>query len=315
LKCHYLAAFTAAMLNNQPMGFYQPPSLVTDAQRHGLRVRPIDITCSNWLCTLEKIDEEFAVRLGLRYVKGLRAEIGAEIVRERGVRPFISVDDLQRRVPRIQKGELAVFAEVGALNRLGNQRGFHRRSALWQVERTARSAGPLYELCDEAEKNDVEEKVLGGDASGNDDSEGSPLAQMSAEERLVADFRGTGMTVGPHPMAYHRAELQRMGIRCAAELAGLPDGMQVRIAGGVIARQRPGTAKGFVFLSMEDETGIANAIISPQLFEECHVVVVHQQFLVIEGQLQNQDNVVSVKSQRIRPLTITSAPTTSHDFH
>jgi error-prone DNA polymerase len=319
LKCHYLAAFTAAMLNNQPMGFYQPPSLVTDAQRHGLRVRPIDITCSNWFCTLEQIDDKFAVRLGLRYVKGLRADIGAEIVRERGVRPFTSVDDLKRRVPRIQKGELAVLAEVGALNRLGNQRGFHRRSALWQVERTARSAGPLYEFCEDIEKDDEITKVSAGSAQGstkeNYDSAQSPLAQMNAEERLVADFRGTGMTVGPHPMAYHRAELRNMGIRSAAELAGLPDGMQVRIAGGVIARQRPGTAKGFVFLSMEDETGIANAIISPQLFEECHVVVVHQQFLMIEGQLQNQDNVVSVKSQRIRPLIITSAPTTSHDFH
>jgi error-prone DNA polymerase len=314
LKCHYLAAFTAAMLNNQPMGFYQPPSLVTDAQRHGLRVRPIDITCSNWLCTLEKIDEKFAVRLGLRYVKGLRVEVGEEIVRERGVRPFTSVDDLKRRVPRIQKGELAVLAEVGALNRLGNQRGFHRRSALWQVERTARSAGPLYELCEEVGKDD-ENKKLSRSAEENCYSAQSPLAQMNAEERLVADFRGTGMTVGPHPMAYHRAELRKMGIRSAAELAGLPDGMQVRIAGGVIARQRPGTAKGFVFLSMEDETGIANAIISPQLFEECHVVVVHQQFLMIEGQLQNLANVVSVKSQRIRPLIITSAPTTSHDFH
>src|ERR1700676_2552914 len=311
LKCHYLAFFTAAMLNNQPMGFYQPPSLVTDAQRHGLRVRPIDITCSNWLCTLEKIDEQFAVRLGLRYVKGLRAEVGEDIVRDRGVRPFTSVDDLKRRAPRIQKGELAVLAEGGALNRLGNQRGFHRRSALWQVERTARAAGPLYELCDD-------EKMPVGGVEVNCDSEEyarSPLAQMNAEERLVADYRGTGMTVGPHPMAYHRAELRKMGIRSAAELAHLPDGMQVRIAGGVIARQRPGTAKGFVFLSMEDETGIANAIISPQLFEECHVVVVHQQFVMIEGQLQNQDNVVSVKSQRIRPLIITSAPTTSHDFH
>jgi error-prone DNA polymerase len=318
LKCHYLAAFTAAMLNNQPMGFYQPPSLVTDAQRHGLRVRPVDITCSNWLCTLEKIDEQFAVRLGLRYVKGLRAEIGAEIVRERAARPFTSVDDLKRRVPRIQKGELAVLAEVGVLNRLGDQRGFHRRSALWQVERTARAAGPLYELCDDMGKGE-EQTVSHGSADEslreNYDSALSPLAQMNAEERLVADFRGTGMTVGPHPMAYHRAELRKMGIRCAAELAGLPDGMQVRIAGGVIARQRPGTAKGFVFLSMEDETGIANAIISPQLFEECHVVVVHQQFLMIDGQLQNQDNVVSVKSQRIQPLIITSAPTTSHDFH
>jgi error-prone DNA polymerase len=319
LKCHYLAAFTAAMLNNQPMGFYQPSSLVADVQRHGLRVRPIDITCSDWLCTLEKIDGRFAVRLGLLYVKGLRAEIGEEIVRERLMRPFSSVDDLKRRVPRIQKGELAMLAEVGALNRLGNQGGFHRRSALWQVERTARASGPLYELCDEVRKDDETEKVSTGSADKsvekNYDLARSPLAQMNAEERLVADFRGTGMTVGPHPMAYHRAELRKMGIRSAAELAGLPDGMQVRIAGGVIARQRPGTAKGFVFLSMEDETGIANAIISPQLFEECHVVVVHQQFLMIEGQLQNQDNVVSVKSQRIRPLTITSALTASHDFH
>jgi error-prone DNA polymerase len=274
-------------------------------------VRPIDITCSDWFCTLEKIDEKFAVRLGLRYVKGLRADIGAEIVRERAVRPFTTVDDLKRRVPKIQKGELSVLAEVGALNRLGNQRGFHRRSALWQVERTARSAGALYEFCD-----DAEEKVLAEPALENSDlSAGSPLAAMTAEERLVADYRGTGMTVGPHPMAYHRAALQKMGIRCAAELARLPDGMHVLIAGGVIARQRPGTAKGFVFLSLEDETGIANAIITPQLFEECHVVVVHQQFLLIEGQLQNQDNVVAVKSQRIQPLTITNAPTTSHDFH
>jgi error-prone DNA polymerase len=222
------------------------------------------------------------------------------------------VDDLKRRVPRIQKGELAVLAEVGALNRIGNQRGFHRRSALWQVERTARPAGALYELCEDNTENRVPAEA---EPENSDSQANSPLAPMNAEERLVADYRGTGMTVGPHPMAYHRAELQKMGVRCAAELPRLPDGMQVRIAGGVIARQRPGTAKGFVFLSMEDETGIANAIITPQLFEECHVVVVHQQFLLIEGQLQNQDNVVSVKSQRIQPLIITSAPTTSHDFH
>ncbi len=313
LKCHYLAAFTAAMLNNQPMGFYQPPSLVTDAQRHGLRVRPIDITCSDWLCGLEKLDGKFAVRLGLRYVKGLRADIGAEIVRERKARPFTSLDDLKYRVPRIQKGELGVLAEVGALNKLGNQRGTHRRSALWQVERTARSTGPLYEKSAE-----LEEVVFVDDAIANSGSPGgysSPLAPMNAEERVVADYRGTGMTVGPHPLAYHRAELRKMGVRCASELAHLPDGMQVRIAGGVIARQRPGTAKGFVFLSMEDETGIANAIITPQLFDQCHVVVVHQQFLMIDGQLQNQDNVVSVKSQHIQALTITKAPTTSHDFH
>src|SRR6202162_4065701 len=314
LKCHYLAVFTAAMLNNQPMGFYQPPSLVTDAQRHGLRVRPIDITCSNWLCTLEKIDEKFAVRLGLRYVKGLRAEIGAEIVLERLMRPFTSVDDLKRRVPGIQKGELAVLAEVGALNRLGNQRGFHRRSALWQVERTARSAGPFYEICADVEKDEVDENVLMGSAAENDSAH-SPLAQMTAEERLVADFRGTGMTVGPHPMAYHRERMNAIGVRKASDLAGIPNGKYVRIGGCVIARQRPGTAKGFVFLSLEDETGVANAIIMPDLFQKNRLLLTSEQFLMVEGQLQNQDNVVSVKSQRIRPLMITSAPTTSHDFH
>ena len=306
LKCHYLAAFTAAMLNNQPMGFYRPPSLVTDAQRHGLRIRPIDVTCSDWLCTLEQSNGRFAVRLGLRYVKGLRAEIAAEIVSQRALAPFISLQDLKCRVSRIQKVEMNALAEVGALNHVGNRQGFHRRSALWQVERAARPAGALYECCEESEAGQVEL---------NSASENSPLARMTAEERLVADYRGTGMTVGPHPMWYHRAELAKQGVRCANELAGMKDGAWVRIAGGVIARQRPGTAKGFVFLSLEDETGIANAIITPQLFEECHLVVVNQQFLLIEGQLQNQDNVISVKTHRIQPLMITQAETSSHDFH
>ena len=131
LKCHYLAAFTAAMLNNQPMGFYQPATLVKDAQRHGLKIRPVDVTCSDWLCTLEtaprKITETvepgFAVRLGLRYVKGLRAEIAADMVRERAMRPFASIEDLKLRVPAIQKSELAALAEIGALNFIAGERG------------------------------------------------------------------------------------------------------------------------------------------------------------------------------------------------
>jgi error-prone DNA polymerase len=138
---------------------------------------------------------------------------------------------------------------------------------------------------------------------------------MTAEERLVADFQGTGMTVGPHPMAHHRAEMKRQGIRSAIELAALPDGTYVRVAGAVIARQRPGTAKGFVFLSLEDETGIANAIIAPQLFERAHLTVVRESFLVIEGRLQNQDHTVSVKAERVQSLPITRAETASHDFH
>jgi error-prone DNA polymerase len=321
LKCHYLAAFTAAILNNQPMGFYSPATLVKDAQRHGLRVKPIDTTRSDWLCTLEKDATSFSVRLGLRFVKELREATGKEIVRERTVRAFGSIDDLQLRVPGLQKSELTALAEIGALNFVGNKSGFHRRDALWQIERASRRAGPLLERCDEPELPEPSpweieeplpqetESVLTPPASY------SPLQPMTAEARLVADFRNMGMTVGPHPMAYHRQMLRQQGILSALEIRRLPDGAKVRVAGAVIARQRPGTAKGFVFLSLEDETGIANAIITPQLFDQDHVTVVHKQFLLIEGRLQNQDNVISVKAERVLPLSVTGAQTTSHDFH
>jgi error-prone DNA polymerase len=311
LKCHYLAAFTAAMLNNQPMGFYSPATLVKDAQRHGLRIRPIDVTCSDWLCKIEKVGEELVVRLGMRYVRGLRGEIADEIVRERNVCAFRSLDDLKLRVPAIRKAELTALAEIGALNFIGGARGGHRRDALWQVERAARSAGPLLEKCDQMDSVTSVEQEEGESTT----IVNSPLQQMTPEERLVADFRGTGMTVGPHPMKYHRANMKRLGILTASELNRLPDGTHVRVAGGVIARQRPGTAKGFVFLSLEDETGIANAIVTPRVFEEHRVTIVHQQFLLIAGQLQHQDNVVSVKVETVQALSVTRAETTSHDFH
>jgi error-prone DNA polymerase len=310
LKCHYLAAFTAAILNNQPMGFYSPATLVKDAQRHGLRVRAIDVTCSDWLCTIERDGEKLCVRLGLRFVKGLREEVGREIVRERGVRVFRSIDDLKLRVPGLSKSELTALAEIGALNFVGSKAGFHRRDALWQIERASRRAGPLLEECEESEVLIAEEES--GDSSV---AQYSPLEPMTPEARLISDFRNTGMTVGPHPMSYHREGLRRQGILSARDLHHVADGERVRVAGAVIARQRPGTAKGFVFLSLEDETGIANAIITPQLFQEDHVVVVNQQFLLIEGRLQNQDNVISVKAERVRALGITRAETVSHDFH
>jgi error-prone DNA polymerase len=317
LKCHYLAAFTAAMLNNQPMGFYSPATLVKDAQRHGLRIRPIDVTRSDRLCKIEKQGEELSVRLGMRYVRGLRGEIADEIVRERNARAFTSLDDLKLRVPAIRKAELTSLAEIGALNFIGGARGAHRRDALWQVERAARSAGPLLEKCKQADPaaSDEQETTDSATTAIQSAATNSPLQQMTPEERLVADFRGTGMTVGPHPMKYHRARMKRQGILTANELNRLPDGTHVRVAGGVIARQRPGTAKGFVFLSLEDETGIANAIVTPRVFEEHRVTIVHQQFLLIEGQLQHQDNVVSVKVESVQALSVTRAETTSHDFH
>src|SRR5437667_12852782 len=138
---------------------------------------------------------------------------------------------------------------------------------------------------------------------------------LSHEERLVADCPGTGMTLGPHPMAYHRARMEKFRVLRAIDLCQIPSGRHVRIAGGVIARQRPGTAKGFVFLSLEDETGVANAIVNPDLFQQNRLLVTAEQFLMIEGILQNQDNVISVKAERVLPLAITQAETSSHDFY
>ncbi len=207
LKCHYLAAFTAAILNNQPMGFYQPATLVKDAQRHGLRVRPIDVTRSDWKCTLERPGGgEHAMRLGLRYAKGLREEIGVEIVRQRGERAFASIEDLKMRVPDIQKSELTNLAAIGALNFIEGRgkRGVHRRDALWQIERAVRRPGRLFEQAEDAgeEIGYGDEELC--DAPSEKAPLESPLLPMTTEERLVADFRGTGMTVGPHPLAFHR---------------------------------------------------------------------------------------------------------------
>ncbi|HZQ23418.1 MAG TPA: error-prone DNA polymerase [Terriglobales bacterium] len=358
LKCHYLAAFTAALLNNQPMGFYHPSTIVKDAQRHGLKVLPIDVTKSEWNCTLERSDgsaqdsaqscqpsalgdqdatglshderaNSLALRLGLRYVRGLHEEAGKALLRERNRAPFISTHDLARRVPELRKDELTTLAAIGALNSINDPAeshpgraeqvsghdslfeprsihhhpssihafpNFHRRDALWEVERAVRFSGPLLEQAAEVDSR-------------------SPLALMTHEERLVADFRGTGLTVGPHPMAYRRAEMNKLGIRRACDLAAIPNGKLVRIGGCVIARQRPGTARGFVFLSIEDETGIANAIITPDLLQENRILVISERFLLVEGTLQNQDNVISVKADRVSALAVTSAETSSHDFH
>src|SRR5215208_6329044 len=276
------------------MGFYQPFTLIKDAQRHGLKVLPIDITCSDWLCTIEKqADSTLAVRLGLRYVKGLSRQSGEAIVRERAAGEFVGIDDLHNRVPVLRKDELRKLAAVGALNFVQDS---SRRDALWQVERVTRSPGELYEDLLEADGN-------------------SPLKQMTLMERVDADFRGTGLTIGKHPVAYHRGELNKLKALKAIDIRKLRDGASVRVAGWVIVRQRPGTAKGFMFLSLEDETGVSNIIVTPQLFEQYRSELVSHPFLLIEGALQNQDNVISVKASHVVPLSFTVTATASHDFH
>ena len=288
LKCHHLAAFTCAMLNNQPMGFYAPAILIKDAQRHGLRVLPVDVSISDWLCTTETSH----LRLGLRTARGLRESTGQAIVRARTERPFTSVDDLALRVPELRKDELNRLAEIGALNSLDK---LHRRDALWQAQRSILPAGPLLEPLEET-------------------GAPSPLAPMNTEERLWADYRGTGLTIGRHPMAHRREEMNALGVTPARDLARVPDGRLVRIAGSVVVRQRPGTAKGFVFLSMEDETGIMNAIVNPATFDRHKFAVLTEPFVLIDGVLQNQDGVISVKAGRVAGLRA-GATAESHDFH
>ncbi|HUP37810.1 MAG TPA: DNA polymerase III subunit alpha [Candidatus Limnocylindria bacterium] len=288
LKAHHTAAFYAALLNNQPMGFYDPATIVGDAGRHGQRIRPADVNFSGWLCAIEA---DGAVRLGLRYVRGLREEAGLCLESERRRRPFASVEDVVKR-GELRRDELAQLARVGALASLEPE----RRAALWEAERAGRPAGALYE-----------------DLPPSRDP--SPLRPMSAEERLIADYEGTGLTLGPHPMAFRRGTLGRMGVSRAADLAAFRHGAWVTVAGAVVVRQRPGTAKGFVFLNLEDETGLVNVIVRPALFHRHRLALVNEPFLVIEGTLQRQDNVTSVRAERLAPLRHRLASVPSHDFH
>jgi error-prone DNA polymerase len=274
------------------MGFYHPFTLVKDAQRHGVRFLPADVTKSAWSCTLE----DGRVRVGLRYVAGLRKLVGERIAAEREKAPFRSLQDfVDRSSPR--RDELGALAEAGALNAFG----LTRRSALWQVERAARPRGPLFRAA---------ESAAGAGTAG----EPSPLPEMTVAERLHADVARTGLTVGPHPLALHRASLSARGVRRACDLPPVRHGTAVRVAGAVICRQRPGTAKGFMFLTLEDETGLVNAIVRPDLFERERATLTRAAFLELDGVLQAKDG-LSVKVVALRPA-LTGAPVTpARDFH
>jgi error-prone DNA polymerase len=476
LKAHYPAAFYTAMLNNQPMGFYHPATLVKDAQRHGVRFAPIDVQESDWEC---RVEADGRVRLGLMYVNGLRKEAGRlienererlrperpfdeapgrpELVEGRGAQPpsesergcppplvaetagdqlrrglaqarmdrsraeaegpastekscqmvglprcpkcgcddrsmleetptggsfcnvcahecppplvaktagdqlrrglavarmdrqraeaegeeshesrsakceprFHSIEDLIARTG-VRRDELATLAEIGALNTFG----FDRRSALWQIERAIRPAGEMFEESGfgpreapaaapsaharGAANGDVAQRALINDDSGPRDlgirDQGSPLRPMNAAERVMADYAGTSLTIGPHPVAFWRAELALRGVLRAIDLPLGRHGRRVRVAGAVITRQRPGTAKGFVFLTLEDETGIANIIVQPDLFAAHRSVIVGEPYLLIEGTLQIQEGVTSIKADRVVPLAGGGPEPQSHDF-
>jgi error-prone DNA polymerase len=411
LKAHYPAAFYTALLNNQPMGFYHPATLVKDAQRHGVRFAPIDVQASDWEC---RVDPDGRVRLGLMYVNGLRQEVG-KLIAEAGrgaplagpepfmpprcpkcgcddrsmleptpsngmfcnicahewndaaaalsrVAPGPGLADAEPQtgcVPRfnslealiartgVRRDELATLAEIGALNAFG----YDRRTALWQIEKAIRPAGTLFEesrdelpgesgsshhfsvlagphpreLVSVLAGPHPRELALSGAADAalpSGASRGpqalpdprSPLRPMTPPERLMADYAGTSLTIGPHPMAMRRAELALRGVLRAIDLSRGRHGRRVRVAGAVITRQRPGTAKGFVFLTLEDETGIANIIVRPDLYADQRATIVGAPYLLVEGTLQIQEGVTSVKADRVISLAGQGPEPESHDF-
>jgi error-prone DNA polymerase len=371
LKVHYPAVFYTALLNNQPMGFYHPATLVKDAQRHGVHFAPVDVEQSGWECTIE-VDGR--VRLGLRYVAGLREQVGRAIaatVRQPDAPParcpkcgcddrsmlevsassfdpppsslvlrpssfwmcfcnlcahdwraaqapprkFTSPEDLIRKTGA-RRDELAVLAEIGALAAFG----YDRRAALWQIERAVKPEGELFEgQRDEgnnhdgttARRHEALQSAINNLPSAIDPS---PLPSMTSLERMASDFAGTGLTIGPHPMSFHRPALALRGVLRAVDLPRQRHGRRVRVAGCVITRQRPGTAKGFVFLTLEDETGISNVIVRPQVYEDQRLAIIESSFVVVEGLLQHQDNVTAVKAERVLPLAGVPVDVESHDF-
>ncbi len=285
LKAHHPAAFYTALLNAWPMGFYHPATLVRDAQRHGVRVLPIDVNRSGWRCRWE----DGGVRLGLRFVRGLAHAAGEAIEAERARGPFTAVADLAARC-RLGDDELERLAHAGALASLG----LSRREALWQAARVGRRRGTLFH--------------------GEDEADPCPLPEMTPWEETVADYTATHLTTGPHPLAHLRTELARRGVLSTADLARRVDGERVRVAGVVIVRQRPGTARGFLFLTLEDEHGMVQAIVRPDLFRRRRAAIVGAAAMVVEGTLKRRGlEPPSVRATRLEPLALATAHP-SHDF-
>jgi error-prone DNA polymerase len=293
LKVHRAPEFYASLLNNQPMGFYTPATIVKDAHRHGVKVLPVCVRNSEWRCLVVSND---TIRLGFCVVNGFREEHATELERQRAAAPFVSVDDFKARAG-LTKEELRTLAELGALNLLAE----HRRAALWRIEEQAPE--PLFARSAQVSV------AQSGPTRGN-----SPLPRMTLPERVQADYETMNLTTGPHPMKLLRAQLPQAWR--AIDLIQARHGATVQIAGNVICRQRPGTAKGFVFISLEDETGVSNAIVTPDLFEKLRLVITEEAFLLIEGEVQNSDGVVLIKAKKIQPLAHEKlVGSGSHDFH
>ena len=292
LKCHYPAAFTCALLNSQPMGFYAPAQLVQDARRHGVAVRPVDVNASDWDCTLEPPEAPRpALRLGLRMVRDLSRAGAARIVAARREGPFAHVEDLARRAG-LDRRDLEALAAADALRALAGNR--HR--AAW----AAAGVEPQLPLLD-----------------GIPVPEGEPLLRPPSEgEDILGDYASLGLSLRRHPLALLRPRLERQGCRRASELIQLPTGTPARAAGLVLLRQRPGSASGVIFVTLEDETGTFNLVVWPRIAETQHRPLLRARLLEVEGTVQNESGVLHLVARRLtdRSPWLGKLPVASRDF-
>lgn len=288
LKAHRAAEFYASLLNNQPMGFYSPDTLIKDAKRHRIQIHPVCVNRSDWLTT---VMSDHALRLGFNRIKGLSHASAERILEERKRAPWKHINDFVQRT-KLNRDERRILADIGALDQLSE----HRRDALWKVEVP------------------ITQDDLFQDAETSSPETPSILSPMNPVERMEADYRGLHLSTGPHPMALIRAHLPLAWP--AERLEEAQAGMLITIAGMVICRQRPGTAKGNLFISLEDETGIANAFVPAKTFEQNRLQITQENFLQITGIVQKTRGVISILAKTFAPLPQTAVTGNhSHDFH
>jgi error-prone DNA polymerase len=295
MRKHYLPEFTASLLNAQPMGFYSPATIVGDARRHGLEIRPIDVQASTWECTLEEATEPhgFAVRMGLRWVKGMQLADGQRIVDARALRPYDSVEDFVRR-SRVPARMHEALAEAGALGELVRE----RRDALWQV------AGWV--------RRQDEPMDLGGDVNG-----ATTFASLTKLDEIFWDYSASDHSTRGHPLQPMRGELSARGWPDARTVSRGRDGQRLEYVGIVICRQQPGTASGVVFMTLEDETGFVNLVVWAQVFAEFSTIIKTTSLLGITGRLQVQEGIVHLICERVWHPQLSKAviDVDSRDFH
>jgi error-prone DNA polymerase len=298
LKRHYPEVFVCALLNAQPMGFYSPATIIDDAKRHGVRVLPVDVRVSGWDCRLERLSvggnggHKVAVRIGIRYVKGFREEDGMLIEAAQMLGPFESIDDFIERTG-LEDGALSRLAEAGAFE------GFepHRRSVLWAIRGHDRATGPRLAI------REKEPRVA--------------FAPLSDFETIGWDYDSTGHSTRGHPLSPAREELRSLGLPDARTVAAMPNGRRVRYAGVVINRQRPSTAKGVVFMTLEDETGFVNVVIWKNVFQKHMVIAKTASFLGVSGKIQSEEGVVHLVAESLWDPATRERPRKrrSRDFH